>query len=199
MGLAICRRLIDHMSGRIWVESTPGEGSTFAVQVPLALEHTSLEPANPVESTVAVIHERSPAARILLVEDNTVNQKVASAMLTTLGHTVVLAENGQVAVDAFRAEPPDLVLMDLHMPVMDGITATTQIREHESLSRTSRNAPPMVPIVALTANVVTEVRDQCLAAGMNDVLLKPFTKVGLQTALSRWLPQTISVSESEES
>jgi PAS domain S-box-containing protein len=189
LGLAISRRLIDHMSGRIWVESSPGEGATFAVQVPLPLDDTSPAPASTVDHSSAAAHAGTPAARVLLVEDNTVNQKVAAAMLAALGHAVEIAENGQVAVDLFRADPPDLVLMDLHMPVMDGITATVQIRECESQANGAVGAHGGVPIIALTANVVAEVRTQCLTAGMNDVLLKPFTKAGLQTALAQWLPK----------
>jgi CheY-like chemotaxis protein len=118
-------------------------------------------------------------ARVLLVEDNELNQEVATALLTDAGLVVELAENGQIAVDMVRAKPYDMVLMDMQMPVMDGVTATLEIRK----------LPEFValPIVAMTANVMAGDRDRCLAAGMNGHLAKPIEPQELCDALLKWV------------
>jgi two-component system, sensor histidine kinase and response regulator len=121
------------------------------------------------------------AGRVLLVEDNPVNQAVAEHMLLRVGLKVALAMDGRAAVDAMRQNAFDLVLMDVQMPVLDGLDATRAIRVHEAgLARHT-------PIVALTANVMAQERDQCLAAGMDDFLPKPFSSPQLHQLLARWL------------
>jgi two-component system, sensor histidine kinase and response regulator len=122
-------------------------------------------------------------ARILVVEDNRTNQKVAQKMLEGLGYTADLQANGQLGVDAHAAAPYDLVLMDCQMPVMDGYEASRAIR---ALKGEARN----VPIIALTANALEGDRERCLAAGMNDYLTKPLKRERLRTALEQWLPAT---------
>jgi CheY-like chemotaxis protein/HPt (histidine-containing phosphotransfer) domain-containing protein len=112
-------------------------------------------------------------AHVLLVEDNPVNQQYASAVLRSAGHTVTVLNNGQEAVNQVRALAPDLILMDCQMPVMDGYEATRQIRA----------AGLRMPIVALTANAMDEDRDRCVAAGMNDVLVKPIRPDTLRAAV----------------
>ncbi|MCH8497569.1 MAG: response regulator [Marinobacter sp.] len=116
--------------------------------------------------------------RILLVEDNRVNQIVASTMLKKLGHQVDIAENGERAVAAVTSQPYDIVLMDCQMPVMDGFEATRRIRAHDTL----RN----LPIIAVTANVLEGDRDECITAGMNDYITKPFNQEGLKQVIQRW-------------
>ncbi len=118
-------------------------------------------------------------ARVLLVEDNELNQDVATALLTDAGLVVELAENGQIAVDMVRAKPYDVVLMDMQMPVMDGVTATLQIRKLPGFDA--------LPIVAMTANVMAGDRDRCLAAGMNDHVAKPIEPQELCAALLKWV------------
>ena len=120
--------------------------------------------------------------RVLLVEDNPVNQVVAESMLELLGCSVELAANGRLAIERLQTQPCDLVLMDCHMPEMDGFAATKAIRREESAGR-------RVPIIALTADVQKGVQEQCLAAGMDDYLSKPFDKERLQAVLRKWLPE----------
>ncbi|MFV8817755.1 YfiR/HmsC family protein [Haliea sp. E17] len=122
------------------------------------------------------------ARRVLLVEDNPVNQKVARDLLTRRGHIVELAQNGREAVAALSQGAFDVVLMDVHMPVMDGLTATRTIRERE------RGTEAHVPIIAMTAGATTEDREQCFAAGMDDFVTKPFRAVELNRAVESVLP-----------
>jgi signal transduction histidine kinase/DNA-binding response OmpR family regulator len=126
--------------------------------------------------------ERAAGPRILLVEDNPVNREVAVGMLESLGCATDAAENGWLAIEAMNASPYDAVLMDCQMPVMDGLTATGEIRRREQTSGSAR-----VPVIALTANAMEGDRERCLAAGMDDFLSKPFTQQQLATMLRRWL------------
>lgn len=122
-------------------------------------------------------------ARVLVAEDNPVNQEVALAMLESLGCQTVVVEDGRAALAALDSEPYDLVLMDCQMPVLDGWAATTAWRQRESALGHRRT-----PVIALTANIIKGVREQCLAAGMDDYLSKPFEQAQLAAILDRWLP-----------
>ncbi|MCB9412074.1 MAG: response regulator [Actinobacteria bacterium] len=181
LGLAICRRLVEQMSGSIWVESEPGKGSNFIVTVPLGVPAAGESDPQP-ETPAAGSEHALAGGKVLLVEDNAVNQRVAVAMLETLGLEVSVAPHGESALELFCRDRPDIVLMDLQMPVMDGFAATERIRADEAAHDAVR-----VPIVALTANVLGDVRETCLAAGMDDVVMKPFRKGELAATLSRWL------------
>lgn len=119
--------------------------------------------------------------RILLVEDNLINQRLATALLRRWGHSVVLAENGQIAVDLFPTEVWDVVLMDLQMPVMGGLEATALIRALEPAGRHT-------PIIAVTANTQDTDRLACQAAGMDDFLAKPYSQGGMQEMLAHYCP-----------
>jgi len=136
------------------------------------------------ESTPAVSAASARAAgpKILVVEDNPVNREVAVGMLENLGCTIETAENGWLAIEAMNTQTYDAVLMDCQMPVMDGLTATGEIRRREQTSGAAR-----VPVIALTANAMEGDRERCLAAGMDDFLSKPFTQQQLATLLRRWL------------
>jgi CheY-like chemotaxis protein/HPt (histidine-containing phosphotransfer) domain-containing protein len=125
--------------------------------------------------------------KILLVEDNVVNQMVALGILQLRGYDATVAGNGREAVDAHAQAAFDLILMDCHMPEMDGFAATKQIRERERSTVGQR-----VPIIALTANAMAQDREDCLAAGMDDHLSKPFGAVTLQAMLDRWMPRPAS-------
>jgi CheY-like chemotaxis protein len=124
----------------------------------------------------------STGPRILLVEDNPVNREVAVGMLESLGCRIDAAENGWLAIEAMNVATYDAVLMDCQMPIMDGLTATAEIRRREQTSGAAR-----VPVIALTANAMEGDRERCLAAGMDDFLSKPFTQQQLATLLRRWL------------
>jgi signal transduction histidine kinase/ActR/RegA family two-component response regulator len=174
LGLAISRRLIETMGGEIGVESRPGEGSTFWFSVVLA-EATAAAAAR--ERGAAPPLERP--ARVLLVEDSPINQDIARAILERRGHRVTVVADGAEAVSAVQAEPHDVVLMDVQMPGMDGVTATRHIRELETpVSR--------LPIVALTANVLPQQVAQFRAAGMDDHIGKPFRPDELLAMVERW-------------
>jgi signal transduction histidine kinase/ActR/RegA family two-component response regulator len=204
LGLAISKRLALGMGGRIGVDSTPGKGSRFWFDLPLipAPEAAAAEPlavpagapAEPVAAPPVVgaaVADPGPdfvpaqTLRLLLVEDNKVNQKVALALLGRLGYQVDLAENGLQGVEAAARQRYALILMDMQMPVMDGLTATRRIRELGGANRD-------VPIVALTANAMQSDQDACHEAGMNDFLAKPFDRAGLMACIERWLAPQIA-------
>ncbi len=176
LGLTISKRLIELMGGKMGVSSVQGNGSRFFFTLPLVEVN-----APPVETVVSNVVEdvRFDGKRILLVEDNPVNTLVSEGMLTRLGCEVTCVENGQEAVDRVAEERFDLVLMDMRMPVMDGLKATIKIREYETA------VGGHMPIVALTAGALTQERDACLAAGMDDYLCKPFTLQALRETLYR--------------
>jgi len=141
-------------------------------------------PSSPALMPLAELVLARLGGRVLVVEDNPVNQQVAAAMLESLGVAYALADNGRIALDRVRQERFDLILMDCQMPEMDGFEATALIRARQCEGL----LPGKLPIVALTANAVEGDRERCLAAGMDDYLSKPFTRERLATALGRWLP-----------
>jgi two-component system, sensor histidine kinase and response regulator len=128
----------------------------------------------------------APRGRVLLAEDNVINQQVAQAMLANLGFSVEIANNGEEALARLQTQAFDIVLMDCHMPVMDGYQATAALRQHE-LTGDRR-----LPVVALTANAMLGDREQCIAVGMDDYLAKPYTRAQLEQVLNRWLPPQVA-------
>ncbi len=176
LGLAISRELVRLMGGEIEVASQPGKGSRFwfSVRCPASVEM----PVRVIGPMAAVPAMRP--ARILVVEDNDVNQLLISRMLAKRGHAVQLARDGEQALARLEAEAFDLVLMDVHLPGMDGVTATRRIR--------AMAAPcAAIPIVALTANAMTGDRERYLAAGMDDYLSKPIDTRALYSVIARVL------------
>lgn len=176
LGLSISKALSEAMQGKLWVESTLGEGASFNVSLPL-------KPAAPIDKRNAkldpLLGQKYPL-RILLAEDVAVNQMLMQKMLARLGYTLDIVDNGQAAVDAVNSYHYDLVFMDMQMPTLDGLAAT----------RTIRATHPLVPsIVAMTANVFAEDKVDCEQAGMNGFISKPVSMEKLadilkETALS---------------
>jgi CheY-like chemotaxis protein len=175
LGLEISLSLARLLGGDIHVQSQPGLGSSFIVRLPLV-------PHQPVTLQTTVSSEQSPVhedkkLRILVAEDHPVNQKFLAFLLQRLGHQATFCDNGELALQALEKEDFDVVLMDIHMPVMDGLTATRTIR--------SKNcAKANIPIIALTADVFKEARDSAAAAGVNAFIPKPVQLQELQNALN---------------
>lgn len=175
LGLAICRQLTTAMKGDISVDSHPGKGSTFTVTLPLERVRSS----DSVESEIA---PDAPATnsglRILVAEDNSVNQLVLRTLLAQAGLAPVVVSDGEAALEAWEKDPWDLILMDVQMPIMDGVTAVREIRKRE----TDRGRKA-TPILALTANAMTHQIDVYMEAGMNGVVAKPIEVANLLGAM----------------
>lgn len=191
LGLSIVSNLAKLNGGNVGVESEPGRGSRFWFRIRAALvpmgEDSRQSERILTETGTAAYNTIEPAGYILLVEDNLTNCKFMESLLTKLGFSVVLAHNGQQAVDLITGgERPDIVLMDIHMPVLDGYAATQEIRRWES-----ENNTPRLPIIALTADAFEEDRQHCFAAGMDDFLSKPVAVNALKSVISRWVRSNV--------
>ncbi|MDM8556389.1 ATP-binding protein [Desulfococcaceae bacterium HSG7] len=178
LGLAISKRLIEMMGGEIHVTSEPGKGAQFAFTA--CFSKSNREAPDHIEAVSEDrVKEFLAGSHILLVEDNEINMQVASELLAHVDVDVSTVINGEQAVEKVTKEPFDCVLMDLHMPVMDGLTAAREIRKEP--------APPDLPIIAMTANVMAGDRKKCLEAGMNDHIAKPIKPANLYETLIRWI------------
>jgi len=176
LGLAISKNLVNLMNGEINVTSTQGKGSEFYFRIPLK--------KSTLEDKEKELHCHLPKdVRILVAEDNLINQKVFGLSLKQLGYTCDMAENGQEAFDMHIANPYDIIFMDMQMPGTDGLEATAMIREYEK-----KNANfPETYIAAVTANSLNKDKDECIVGGMNNFLSKPFSEKELITILQEGL------------
>ena len=207
LGLAICRRLTDLMGGEIHVESAPGQGSNFIVRLPFGRVPEQAQTVMSASATTAarlggsgLTDLRFDGASVLLVEDNVMNQQVAMELLAKAGIQATVANHGREAVERVQQQIFDLVLMDIEMPVMDGLDAAREIRRLEREGNVLRRQvsvigalastpqPGLLPMIAFTACAMSEDREKSLAAGMNGHLNKPMEPVELYHVLQRWLP-----------
>ncbi len=197
LGLAITKQLVELMGGRLELSSRENEGSIFSFVLSFIkpTDKSKKNDANSILPYTGSLHKNrlhSPMqstdntlqsnTRILLVEDNAINQRVASAMLNKLGFTIDIAANGIEAIDALTQAAYSLVIMDLQMPLMGGLEASREIRKMETGTR-----DPDIPIIAMTANATQQDKKNCLKAGMNDFISKPVTMPTLQKLLDKWV------------
>jgi signal transduction histidine kinase/FixJ family two-component response regulator len=190
LGLAITRHLVDMHGGDIRVESEPGKGSAFTVTLPCEPAPEAAAAAEPPQRRAGVQPARS-GARLLLVEDNVVNQKVVLAILRRQGYRIDVANNGREAIAALNTDDAayDLILMDVQMPVIDGLEATRLIRREPRWER--------LPIVAMTAHAMNGDRERCLQAGMNDYISKPVQPAHLIATIEKHLPRELDALKTQ--
>ncbi|UVE18367.1 transporter substrate-binding domain-containing protein [Pseudomonas sp. LS44] len=187
LGLAICKRLAEAMGGSVGVDSQPGQGSLFWARLPFGLAERA-----------ALVETAGPAPqfsgqRVLLVEDSALNQEVACGLLEAMGLRVDVAENGAQALERLHGQDGEayaLVLMDMQMPVLDGLATTRLLRQEPRFAD--------LPVLAMTANAREEERQLCLQAGMNDHISKPIEPERLWAALMHWLPSVVAESSAPE-
>lgn len=185
LGLAICKRLVDMMNGEIYVESKLGQGSTFTftcelIQQPESSDQHLIFPVDNEE--FKVINDRLKGVKVLLAEDNIINQQLAVEILKGAGLTIDIANNGKEAVEAVLMSDYDLVLMDVQMPIMSGYEAARLIRSDARYAN--------LPIIAMTAHAMQDTKEECIEAGMNDYVNKPIDSEHLFLVLAKWIKPT---------
>ncbi len=178
LGLAISKNLVEMMQGDIWVESVLGQGSTFYFTTIFELAQEEHE-ANPIIDMSAVNEKKSYTGHILLVEDNQINQIIAKELLQNVGYTIDIANDGQEAIEMLNKAGYDIVLMDIQMPIMDGLTATKLIRQNPKFNT--------LPIIAMSAHAMAGDKEKSLKNGMNDHITKPIDPNILYNTLEYWL------------
>ena len=193
LGLAISKQLAELMGGEVGVKSTHGVGSTFWAVIQVGLHLPNSVAGEEITRAAAFVtqHLRFDGTRILLAEDNLLNQQIAREMLEDAGATVIVANDGKEAIDQATAGAFDCILMDVRMPGIDGLQATQVLR---GLAATAT-----VPIIAMTANVMVEDREECLRVGMNDFISKPVNPEQFLEILARWIASSVSVVERDAS
>ena len=191
LGLSICKQLAGLMNSEIQVSSIEGKGSVFSFDLTLSIAPEKLTDANSMIKHKDTTSPHYKHQRVLLVEDNEINREVVIELLTSMDLEVMIASNGQEGLELAKNKHFDLILMDIQMPVMDGITATQHIRAEKSLQS--------IPIIAMTANAMTSDYEKSIAAGMNDHLSKPIEMDKLIATLNRWLGIDLSIKNAPKS
>jgi len=177
LGLSICHRLVELMGGTIRVESKPDQGSSFILQIPFITRSCSVSQAMP--KPVQLIEKQGRLLTVLIAEDNQLNRRTAELILKKLGHQVVSCENGREAVELWRKGGIDAILMDIHMPILNGIEALQMIRSEES-----KTGDSYVPVIALTADALKGTEEKLMTEGFNGYLSKPFRLQEMATLLT---------------
>jgi len=180
LGLSISKELVVLMGGDIQVDSIYGKGSSFIFTLPF-LVNNNQKTINELESNNEINYDDMDfnGANILLVEDSSMNQQVAKELLEMVNINVFIANDGEESLDAIKSKKFDAVLMDMQMPVMDGCSATREMRNDPKLSK--------LPIISMTANVMAADRKKCKQAGMNDHISKPIDPTELYSILKKWI------------
>ncbi|WP_296054990.1 response regulator [uncultured Amphritea sp.] len=190
LGLAITQNLASLMGGQVGASSTPGQGSTFWLTGHFKTAQAPLEgPSDKTESCESELRKQFKGLPVLLADDNEINMEVATELLEDAGFIVEQAENGRIAVEKARAHSFELILMDVQMPVMDGIEATRLIRMQPAYENT--------PILAMTANVYKEDQEPCIEVGMNDFIPKPVDPDAMLRIIGNWLTRNKNSSATE--
>jgi hypothetical protein len=179
LGLAICKQLVEVMGGEIGADSVPGHGATFWFELPFDVSSVRLKQAERAELNVEFSKDKPPV--ILVVEDHLVNQKVVTSLLQKMGCRFEVANHGGEALERMKTQNYDLVLMDCHMPVLDGYETARQIRSGGVVLN------PKIVIIAATANVTSGEKEKCAAAGMDDYISKPMSFVELRAKIHHWI------------
>ena len=186
LGLSILKEIVDSLGGAITIASRLGQGTEVCITWTMAKVTPQPQPLVrdiPPSAAPAAVPHASQAKKILVAEDNPINQEVIAASLTRLGQSFTIVDNGGAVLAALDEEQFSLVLMDCRMPVMDGLEAAQAIRHREEALHTAR-----IPIVAISANTTQADRESCFASGMDDHIAKPFTLAELKQKLEKWLP-----------
>jgi len=186
LGLTITNQLCKLMNGEIGVESELGKGSTFTFTARI-LKQQTISVAKGTKKVGKASKQKQFKARVLLVEDNLVNQAVARNMLDLFGCKVDVANHGEAAVKLFAPKKYDIIFMDVHMPIMDGFMAAKKIRALEKSKGKKGKGDEGTPIVALTADIMQNIQERCFEAGMNDYMSKPFEMKTMEMVMKKWL------------